>query len=53
MAHDNTKINSGIIKLGIFIQKQKMKWSEVKFLGTKVPYILGWLYTAGTWLYCT
>ena len=30
----------------------EVKWVTVKFLGTKVPCILGWPYTEGTWLYC-
>jgi hypothetical protein len=29
-----------------------MKWVTVKFLGTKVPFTLGWPYKGGTWLYC-
>jgi len=30
----------------------EVKWVTLKFLGTKVPYTLGWPYTEGTWLYC-
>ena len=39
------------------VKWSEVKWSEVKwvtltFLGTKVPWTLGWPYTEGTWLYC-
>jgi hypothetical protein len=30
----------------------EVKWVTLKFLGTKVPWTLGWPYTKGTWLYC-
>ena len=34
------------------VKWRKVKWVTVKFLGTKVPCILGWPYTEGTWLHC-
>jgi len=33
------------------VKWNEVKWVTVKFLGIKVPCILGWPYTEGTWLY--
>jgi len=30
----------------------EVNWVTVKFLGTKVPWTLGWPYTEGNWLHC-
>jgi len=36
----------------IYVKWFCLKWVTLKFLGTKLPCILGWPYTEGTWLYC-
>ena len=45
-------INSKQMWSDFVLNLSEVKWSEMKFLGTTVPCILGWPYTEGTWLYC-
>jgi hypothetical protein len=50
-ALDSQTASYKYVQFWSFVLKE-VKWVMVKFLGTKVPRILGWPYIEGTWLYC-
>jgi len=43
---------SGVIYVKWFYLEVEWSAVMVKFLGTKVPYTVGWPYAEGTWSYC-